>query len=156
MEKISTRLVAENAVIVFEALRPKAMSASASGTVDEPGTNVAAKRGLNRRIRESCWGKLVQRTCEKAEASNRIIVFVNPAYTSQRCSRCGHTDRRNREDKEFLCVDCGYEDDADTNAANNILADGLAVIRRGGTISGIHIPESGPTKRQPHPAALAA
>ena len=154
-EKTSTRLVAENAVIVFEALRPKDMSASASGTVDEPGTNVAAKRGLNRRIRESCWGKLVRRTCEKAEASNRIVVFVNPAYTSQRCSPCGHTDRRNRKDKEFLCIECGHEDDADTNAANNILADGLAVIRRGGMISGTNIPEIGPTKRQPHPAALA-
>ena len=54
-----------------------------------------------------------------------------------------------------MCIECGHEDDADTNAANNILADGLAVIRRGGTISGTDIPEIGPTKRQPHLAFAA-
>lgn len=155
VEQLSTRLVADNAVIVFEALRPKDMSRSASGTLDRPGTNVAAKRGLNRRIRASCWGKLAQRTCEKAAASGVEVVFVDPAYTSQRCSRCNHTDRRNRDGKDFICVACGHTDDADTNAANNILADGLAVIRRGGTISGTDIPETGPTKRQPHLAFAA-
>ena len=155
-EQTSTRLVANNAVIVFEALKPKNMSASASGTVENPGTNVAAKRGLNRRIRESCWSKLVRRTCEKAAASGVIVVFVNPAYTSQRCSRCGHTDRQNRKDKDFACIECEHEDDADTNAATNILADGLAVIRRGENISETNISEIGPTKRQPHQAALAA
>ena len=157
VEQLSTKLVSENAVIVFEELRVKNMMRSASGTVENPGTNVAAKRGLNAAIAASCWGMLERRTRDKAEATqNRTMVAVSAAYTSQRCNRCGHTDRRNRRDKEFQCTGCGHEDDADTNAANNILADGLAVIRRGGTTSGTHIPEIGPTKRPPHPAALAA
>ena len=151
VEQLSTRLVAHNAVIVFEALRPKDMSRSASGTLEEPGINVAAKRGLNRRIQAACWGKLAQRTCEKAAASGVEVVFVDPAYTSQRCSHCGHTCRGNRDGKDFMCVACGHTDDADINAANNILADGLAVIRREGTTSENTISEIGPTKRQPQP-----
>ena len=157
VEQFSTKLVSENAVIVFEELQVKNMMRSASGTVENPGTNVAAKRGLNAAIAASCWGMLERRTRDKAEATpNRTVVSVRAAYTSQRCRPCGHTDRRNRKDKEFACIECGHEDDADTNAANNILADGLAVIRRGGMISGTNIPKIGPTKRQPHPAALAA
>ena len=156
VEKLSTKLVSDNAVIVFEDLRVANMVRSASGTIERPGINVAAKRGLNAAIAASCWGMLERRTRDKAEATGRAFVVVPAAHTSQSCSRCGHTDRRNRVGKDFLCSACAHEDDADINAANNILVAGLAVIRRGGMISGTDIPEIGPTKRQPHLAALAA
>ena len=157
VEKLSTKLLSDNAVIVFEELQVKNMMRSASGTAENPGTNVAAKRGLNAAIAASCWGMLERRTREKAEATpDGTVVSVRAACTSQRCRPCGRTDRRNRKNKAFVCIECGHEDDADTNAANNILAAGLAVIRRGGTISGTDISEIGPMKRQPHPAALAA
>ena len=157
VEQLSTKLVSENAVVVFEKLKVKNMMRSASGTVECPGTNVAAKRGLNAAIAASCWGMLERRTREKAEATpDRTVVSVRAAYTSQRCNPCGHTDRRNRKDKTFVCIECGHEDDADTNAAKNIRADGLAVIRRGENIYGTNISEIGPAKRQPHPAAVAA
>lgn len=46
---------------------------------------------------------------------------VDPAYTSQRCSKCGHTERGNRPKQErFCCQRCGYEVHADYNAAKNI------------------------------------
>nr|WP_227379496.1 transposase [Haladaptatus halobius] len=46
---------------------------------------------------------------------------VDPAYTSQRCSKCGHTERGNRPKQErFYCRKCGYEVHADYNAAKNI------------------------------------
>ncbi|WP_435158418.1 zinc ribbon domain-containing protein [Haladaptatus sp. DFWS20] len=46
---------------------------------------------------------------------------VDPAYTSQRCSKCGHTERGNRpKRKRFCCRKCGYEVHADYNAAKNI------------------------------------
>ncbi len=46
---------------------------------------------------------------------------VDPAYTSQRCSKCGHTERGNRPKQErFCCQKCGYEVHADYNAAKNI------------------------------------
>ena len=80
------------------------------------------------------------------------VVVVNPAYTSQRCSGCGHTTSENRKNQaEFQCVVCSYTDNADVNAAKNILAAGLAVTGRGGTPHAKpEIAEhSGPMKRQP-------
>jgi putative transposase len=49
------------------------------------------------------------------------LVLVNPAYTSQTCSRCGHCAKANRTSQAmFLCVACGYACHADLNAAVNI------------------------------------
>jgi len=46
---------------------------------------------------------------------------VNPAYTSQRCSKCGSVYKENRNGEIFLCKECGYTQDADFNASRNIL-----------------------------------
>lgn len=47
--------------------------------------------------------------------------MVNPAYTSQKCNKCGHTCETNRLTQEnFICVNCGYEANADLNASVNI------------------------------------
>lgn len=157
VEKLSTKLVSDNAVIVFEGLQVKSMMRSASGTIEHPGSNVGAKRGLNAAITASCWGMLERRVRDKATASRTTVVSVPAAHTSQKCSSCGYTDRRNRHRKDFLCVACGHEDDADINAANNVLAAGLAVIRREGTDPETPVSGTEPAKRQPHlPAVLAA
>ena len=132
-EKTSTRLVAANSLIVFEDLRTAQMMRSASGTVEDPGTNVAAKSALNDRIAKSAWGLLERRVRDKAAASGAQVVSVPAAGTSQRCSRCGHTESANRPRRDrFRCRRCGYGDHADFNAADNILAAGLAVSGRGG------------------------
>ena len=64
------------------------------------------------------------RTMTKLESlgqTNGILVSkVNPAYTSQRCSECGHIDKGNRNGLDFLCLSCGHESNADYNAARNI------------------------------------
>src|SRR5579862_8246273 len=100
-----------------------------SGMADAPGRNVAAKAGLNQGILASGWGLLVRRLEEKAPAR---VEKVNPAYTSQRCSACGHVDARSRESQaRFACTACGYACNADVNAARNIAA-GHAVKARGG------------------------
>lgn len=151
VEKLSTKLVSDNAVIVFEDLQVANMTRSASGTVECPGTNVAAKRGLNAAIAASCWGMLQRRTQDKAEATGRIVVAVPAANTSRRCSQCGHTDRRNRRCKDFSCVACGHEDDADINAAKCILEAGLAFIRRQDTESETNNLRPRAMKRQPQP-----
>lgn len=53
-------------------------------------------------------------------------------YTSQRCSCCGHVAKASRlSQAKFKCVDCGYSENADINAARNILAAGHAVLACG-------------------------
>lgn len=57
----------------------------------------------------------------KAALAGVRVVYVNPAYTSQTCSRCGHCEKANRKSQaRFLCVSCGYSAHADLNAAVNI------------------------------------
>jgi len=65
------------------------------------------------------WLDRVQRECE-----NRRSVFrsVPAYYTSQTCPSCGLVDRRNRDGEMFLCQGCGHTDNADINAAKNILS----------------------------------
>jgi hypothetical protein len=57
--------------------------------------------------------------------------FINPAYTSQRCSHCGFTHEDNRDDKQFGCQNCEYEANADYNAAKNIANRYCGYIHRG-------------------------
>lgn len=63
----------------------------------------------------------LQRLVEKRAGERGIaVIYVNPAYTSKRCSRCGNYGRRFR--KRFECPHCGYVAHADVNAAFNIAA----------------------------------
>jgi transposase len=105
------------------------MTRSAKGTAEKPGRNVRAKAGLNRGILASAWGVLVKRLEDKAPGR---VEKVPPAYTSQRCSACGHVDRESRESQaRFRCTACGHALNADVNAAVDIAA-GHAVTARGG------------------------
>jgi putative transposase len=67
----------------------------------------------------------------KAVIAGVPVLFVPPAYTSQICSRCGHIHpvkgKSYRNGKKFKCGHCGFEHDADINAAKNITALGLSV-----------------------------
>ena len=66
----------------------------------------------------------------KLERRNRKPKCVG--YKSQRCNKCKHVDPLNRESQErFECKNCGYTENADINAAKNILAAGHAVLACG-------------------------
>ncbi len=68
------------------------------------------------------WSTFRQILEYKARERGVELCFVPPAYTSQRCSRCGHVDADNRQTQaNFTCVSCGYRENADVNAARNIL-----------------------------------
>ena len=125
--KLSRRLVDQHDVIVHERLQITNMCRSAAGTLAAPGTNVAAKRGLNRSIHDAGWGQLLRMLAYKAEEAGRTVIAVDTRGSSQRCACCGHREPGNRPTQaEFRCQSCGHADHADINAARNILWAGLA------------------------------
>jgi putative transposase len=59
----------------------------------------------------------------KAEEWGCTVAGVDPRHTSQMCSCCGHVARTNRRSQSvFICRQCGYDLNADLNAARNIAA----------------------------------
>ena len=119
--RITTALVRQYELIAVESLKIQNMTASAAGTLEEPGKNVSAKSGLNRSIAEQTWGIIRQQLAYKAEWASKLLVEVDPRHTSQTCSRCGVIDAANRQGKDYHCRRCGLAIDADHNAAINIL-----------------------------------
>jgi transposase len=135
-EKTSTNLARRYDVIYVEDLRIARMSRRPKPKRDPAraglylANNRRAKAGLNRGILTNAWGALVRRLEHKAPGR---VVRVNPAYTSQTCSVCGHRAPENRESQAvFRCAACGHQANADVNAAINIAA-GQAVSARGET-----------------------
>jgi putative transposase len=134
VEKTTTDLARGFDVIRVEALEVRAMTRSARGTVEQPGVRVSQKRGINRAISRSGWGQLVTRLQHKASGR---VEQVPAAYTSQRCSACGHAAPGNRKSQAvFECQACtAGRCNADVNAARNIAA-GRAVTARGDLAGG--------------------
>jgi putative transposase len=117
----ANRLTIEHSVVVLEDLNTKGMTGSAKGTVDQPGKRVAQKRGLNRAILDKGWHRLELALNNAARYTGTTIVKVNPAYTSQTCHECKHTDPESRHSQAaFRCTKCRHECHADVNAAKNI------------------------------------
>jgi putative transposase len=121
VEKTITDLARRFDVIRVEDLEVRAMTRSARGTVEKPGTGVAQKRRLNRAISRSGWGLLVARLQHKAFGR---VEQIPAAYTSQRCSACGHVAPGNRKSQAvFECEACtAGRCNAGVNAACNIAA----------------------------------
>ena len=140
----TSRIICNNhAIVVIEDLKVINMSASAKGDTDQHGKNVKAKSGLNRSILDQGWSEFARQLDYKLTWNGGSLVEVPAHHTSQRCSCCGHVEAENRNGKKFLCLSCGHVDDADVNAAKNIMADGLSVAAcRGYRFSG-------PSKQEP-------
>jgi len=128
--QVSRALINRYDLIAHEELAIANMVRTARGTIAEPGTNVAAKAGLNRSINDAGWATLLRFISYKAESAGRDVIAVRAAYTSQTCSSCGHIAKENRPSQAvFRCQACGHTTHADTNAAVNILRAGLAQRR---------------------------
>ncbi len=78
---------------------------------------------LAKSIADAAWRQFAELLRVKAEWAARTYIAVNPAYTSQNCSGCGH---RNSDlslaDRVYHCDCCGLVIDRDLNASLNILA----------------------------------
>lgn len=80
-------------------------------------TNKATRKLLSR-WNLGLWHTAIEQKCEENCVE---LHFVGPKYTSQTCSQCGNVDKGNRNGIAFKCTACGYEANADLNAAVNIL-----------------------------------
>ena len=121
LHKVSRTIVQRFDRIVLESLRLRSMTRSAKGTFEEPGVGVRAKAGLNRALFDAGFGMLATLIREKAANAGRTVIEVDARYSSQTCAACGHVCKESREGPAFACVRCGYEADADVNAAQVIL-----------------------------------
>ena len=116
--KLTTRLIHENQVIAAESLQVK---------------NMIRNHKLAKSIADVSWSELIRQLEYKATWHGRTVVKIDKFYpSSKRCYDCGHImPKMPLNIREWTCPECGKTHDRDINAAQNILAAGLAVIACG-------------------------
>ncbi|MEW6494732.1 MAG: RNA-guided endonuclease TnpB family protein [Cyanobacteriota bacterium] len=114
LHKLTTRLVRENQTIAVEDLAVK---------------NLLKNHKLAQAIADASWAELVRQLEYKCQWYGRTLVKIDRWFpSSKRCGHCGHVvDQLPLNVREWDCPECGTHHDRDINAANNILAAGLAV-----------------------------
>jgi putative transposase len=121
LHKLTTRLVRENQTIAVEDLAVK---------------NMVKNRKLALSISDASWGELVRQLEYKCEWYGRILVKIDRWFpSSKRCGNCGHVvEKLPLNIRQWECPNCGKIHDRDINAAQNILAAGLAVTVCGANV----------------------
>ena len=73
---------------------------------------------------------LEQKLTYKALRNHQLVEKVNPAYTSQTCPKCGHTEKANRDKRRhlFCCKNCGYKSNDDRIGAMNLYRMGINLL----------------------------
>ena len=139
--KVSKQLADDNQAVMVEKLNIKGMSRSR----------------LAKQMHDIGWSGFIEKISYKLKDRGHHLVAINPAYTSQECSCCGHTEKDNRKTQsEFECLSCGYKANADYNASLNILqrgivaikAEGFTVSARGGNVRRADVGAQIPLKRE--------
>jgi IS605 OrfB family transposase len=75
----------------------------------------------NRFLKNWTYYDLQTKIKNKAQEAGIKVILINPKYTSQRCSKCGYIDSENRKTQaQFICLKCGFTENADYNASQNI------------------------------------
>ncbi|MHB1943363.1 MAG: RNA-guided endonuclease InsQ/TnpB family protein [Acidiferrobacteraceae bacterium] len=152
LHKTSTAISQNHAMVCIEDLPVRNMSRSAAGSTEKPGRNVRAKSGLNRSILDQGWFEFRRQLDYKLAWNGGWLVAVPPQYTSRTCPCCGHVSAANRQTQaQFLCVECGFKENADVVGAINVLRAGHA--RFACEVSGAAMPPAAGTHRSDSGAA---
>lgn len=134
--KLTTDLAKNHGYVAIEDLRVMNMTKSAKGTVERPGVKVKAKASLNRSVLDNCPGERRRQLQYKCHILGSELRVVPAFHTSNTCGNpdCGRVDPASRPGcgRLFACVHCGFEDDADHNAAVEIHA---RARRTGGSVT---------------------
>jgi len=92
-------------------------------------SRVKARKPQRSTLHSWSFADLGYKLTYKAKKVGVRVVFVDPKYTSQQCSCCGHTEKANRPNQStFCCKQCGHSADADKNSALNIAVRGRAAV----------------------------
>lgn len=157
LHKLSSAISKNHAMVCIEDLRVRNMSRSAAGTLESPGKNVAAKSGLNKSILDQGWFEFRRQLEYKLAWNGGVLIAVAPRNSSRECPACGHTEAANRiSQARFLCLECGFEENADRVGAINVLARGHRVSACGDTSSAWGMSAQEPTEANRHETVLAA
>ena len=109
----SWKAVRDNGLIAVEDLKVKNM----------------VRSRLSKHISDAGWATFRNQLAYKSDWYGRTLIAVDPKYTSQTCFECGHKEKDNRQSQaRFVCLSCGAGQNADVNAAKNILARALASV----------------------------
>jgi putative transposase len=129
LHQASVRIARDVRVLVLEALKVAAMTGTARGTANAPGTRVSQKAGLNRAILDKGWGEFARQARYKLAWAGGQILEVPSAHTSQTCAMCNYVNAGSRARRDlFVCLACGHTDCADHNAAVEIRRRGLRLL----------------------------
>ena len=146
LHKTTTTISQNHAMVCIEDLQVRNMSKSAAGSTEKPGRSVLAKSGLNKSILDQGWFEFRRQLDYKLAWRGGWLVAVPPQNTSRTCPCCGHVSADNRRTQaQFLCVECGFEENADVVGAINVLRAGHA--RFACEVSGAAMPPAAGTHR---------
>lgn len=81
---------------------------------------------MNRRLHHLPFNLIQRFVSYKAAFEGIPVAWINPEYTSQRCTMCGHAEKANRKRKRFKCRECSHQDHSDRNAGVNIAVKGVS------------------------------
>jgi putative transposase len=130
LHKATTTIAKNHGIVCIENLQVRNMSQSSKGSAKKAGKNVAAKSGLNKSILDQGWFEFRRQLEYKLNWTGGMLLAVPAHHTSQTCPCCGHVAKENRlTQSQFLCVECGYENNADVVGAINILSRGIQILR---------------------------
>jgi putative transposase len=117
--KVSSNLVNENQVIVVEGLKVK---------------NMVKNHNLAGSIHRQAWSKFFILLEYKCKRQGKAFIKVDQWYPSTKtCFSCDHVNRKlTLDDRKWTCSECNKRHDRDTNAARNIRAEGIRIMKEQG------------------------
>jgi putative transposase len=125
--KTSSAISENHAIVAVEDLKVGNMSASAGGTREDPGRNVAARSGLSRAILRQGRGAFLAMLEWKLAFRGGGLARADPRSTSRKRHACGHAGKVNRRTRAgSRCLGCGHGNSVGTAGAMNVLAAGQA------------------------------
>ena len=135
LHKASTTISQNHAIVCIEDLQIRKMSKSAKGNAEQHGKQVQQKSGLNKSILDQGWGEFRRQLDYKLHWRGGYLIAVPPENTSRMCPACGHVSKANRQTQaQFVCVECGYENNADHVGAINVLERGHRLLACGESV----------------------